>query len=401
MMIKWVILSMGLSVSIPVLASTNSTLEELVQKRLSSLPPRPQTLETSFGFEGYIPIQNFEYQYGWDEDAKEDSHTLKINLKSFKEMSTFWESRKISQDLRKAGELEIANQNRFDVYMSIVQQALYYKMVVLFGAREKDLNKSVEQASQMLGLPKANAKDLINELQRLHKVTSEERGVKSQAKKIQEIDAKQFDALVESLIQNIGPISKNLSSKPLDAEPLSIQKKRLELSLDKINKEISWADDRKILRSLDIRQDLQKFDNSYRINFNIPWIRFDGENFARESVLHYVDEQDFQRDSLKAQGDLERKRIEVQGLGAQAESTKERLNKTREMLKKVRRIKDIEFRRLLNEMGFDLERDLLIFSLKFYTEYLEYLSAGGYLADGDVNILDPKWMENGFKTSRN
>lgn len=405
---KRILIAIALS---PIFCSAN-TLNELVDakmKTLESSVSRPR-LERSFAFEGLVPFQSFEYEYGFDEDESRNRfsgfnfdrdsfrkmglHTFTVNFKSFQEIDTFTHSRRISDELLKISELEDVNQKRFDAYMSLVQQIVYYRMIKLFGTREKNLNKSVEQSAELLGLPKVNVRDLVNELNRLHKVSSEGMAIKAQAKAFKDMNLKELDAVAQTLLDHMGPLGQRVGELPENLEALSIQRKQLELKLQTIDRQVSWADDRKFLSHFDFRHAADTNENSFRINFNIPWIRFDRENYAREKVLHRLDEQDAERESIKVKSELERKRYEVQGLAAQGENTRDRLLKAKTLVSKVRKVRDIELRQVLADFDFELERDVLVLALRFYTQYLEYLYEAGHFArHKDANFLDPKWIE--------
>ncbi len=381
-------------------AFASDALQQIVNQRVKGIESRPKyDLENSFGFEGYIPFQAFRYQYGFDEETREEGHTLRIDIKSFNELKTFHPSRRISKKLLSLSEAEVLNQARYDAYMSIVQQLIYFRMVKLLNGREKDLNRSVEQSSKFLGLPKVNIKDLISELSRLHKVTAEGSALKAQARAFEKMELKEIDAAAEHLIQFVPRLGEGIGKLPQESEVLSLERKRLELDLERINREVSWGDDRKLLSHVDIRRNTDRDETSFRINFNIPFFRFDRENFAREKVLHRLKEQDYIRDHSKVKSELERKLYSVQALATQTQSTLDRFAKTKKMIQELRKVKDLELKQALSEFGFEIEREILVNTLKFYSEYLEYLLEAGLFARfNDVNFLNPSWIGNGAES---
>ncbi len=383
-------------------------LSALLKERLSAgadLPAMDE--ERTWAISGVIPVQYFEYRLAhgtkdrdkkyydnpWNADGSE-SHQLRFHLKNWTEMAYFSESRGVSRELADLEKQEVVNQRQFDAYLDLVNQLLQAQMLKVLDAREGQLQKSVDRSGQILGLPKADLKDLVKELDRLQKVSAENDGIK--ARTAGELKIKEVEASAKALIDAVGLLAKKVGPLSENSQPLFVQHNRLEARLQRIDKEIKWAEDRKLIDHIDFQRDTINRDDSVRIAFNIPFLRFDNETRARDRALLAVKESEARRKAEEARNELKRKRALVYGLAAEVESLKSRLGRTREISAKVRGVRDVDLRSVLSDFGFELERDVLVQALKFYTSYLEYLrDIGAFARMPNLNLLDPQFAELG------
>jgi|GEM_PF-5990166 len=373
----------------------------------ASVLPHFET-ERTWAASGYVPFSYFEYRVGSDStdgplrkkfrfpyngDGHE-VHTFRFHFKSFTEMSKFDDSRRLSAQLIESEKREITNQRQFNVYMEIVESSLQGRMQKLLEGRESELHKSVETSGQMMGLPKINVKDLVREMERLQKVDAEYEGIKAQNIPSASMNEKERNEASVVLIESVGALAKKMSEVQWNPEKLQIERQRLEARISRIDKEIAWSKDRKIIDHLDFQRNELENEESIRIGFNIPFLRFDNEDRARDKAILAVKESEIQRKESDLTADLRRQRMEVMSLAAQVESMKARLARTRGVSAKVKGVQDIELRAVLGDFSFELERDVILVSLKFYTKYLEYLrDQGGFAAFSQQNLLHPKWPE--------
>jgi hypothetical protein len=411
-------------------ATAADTLQDVLAMRLkgASVLPSFDTERTS-SFAGYMPISFFEYRYGrgsdnevsrnsenvlrrrsndmgwvrgdddnkkyfrvpWSDDGKE-VHTVRVHFKSFTEIAKFEESRRFGEQLVETEKLEITNQRQFNVYMELIEQSLQIKMQKLLEGREDELHKSVENSGQLMGMPKVNVKDLVREMERLQKVDAEYEGVKAKRDVTQGLTEKQASEISQGLIDSVGALAKKMSEAEWRSEKLQIERRRLEIKLSRIDKEISWAKDRKILDHVDFQRDTLERQDAVRIGFNVPFLRFDNEDRARDKAVLAAKEGELHRKENELGSELRRQRLEVLSLAAQVESMKSRLSRAKSIGQKIKTVQDVELRAVLGDFGFELERDVVLVSLKFYMKYLEFMrDQGAFAAYPGQNLLDPRW----------
>lgn len=410
-------------------AAQADTLQNVLSARLKEASVMPKMdLEQTSAFSAFMPISNFEYRYSrgsddevsrnservigqrpgggrlrgdddnqkyyrvpWSDDGNEQ-HTFRVNFKSFTEMAKTNESRRLSQQLVGTEQLSFTNERQYNVYMEIVEQSLQTSMQKLLEGREGELHKSVDTSGQMMGLPKINVKDLVREMERLQKVDAEMEGIKAWKNPESLLKPKEAEEISEKLIASVGALAKKMSENQWKAEKLSIERKRLELKLSRVDKEIAWADDRKLLTHVDFQRNSLDRQDSFRIGFNVPFLRFDNEGRARDKAILAVKESELKRKESELASDLRRQRLYVLSLAAQVESMKSRLQRTRGVSAKVKGVQDIELRAVLGDFSFELEREVLAVALKFYTEYLQFMrDQGAFAAYAGNNLLDPQW----------
>jgi hypothetical protein len=384
------------------------SLHSFLKERLVATGGLPKMdEERTWAVNGFVPLQNIEVLYGYGDIDGNDFYTynplgrkhndtirFRFNIKSAKEMTTFFESRSLSRELVDLEKQEVLNQRRYDVYLEIVNQLLQARMLKMLGAREARLQKSLADSGQIMGLTKAHSKDLVRELERLQKVSAENEGLKAQDASL--VSAIDVESSSQTLVDAVGRLAKKVASLGDSVQPLSVKHNTLEVRLQRIDKEVGWANDRKIFDHFDYQRDNLDKEDAVRVSFNIPFLRFDNESRARDRALLAVKEAEAARKSEATTAELRRARSVLFGLAAQVESLKQRLIKAREIEAKVKRVKDVELRSVLSDYSFELERDVLAQSLKFYSSYLEYLrDIGAFARMADRNLLDPEFKELG------
>lgn len=387
--------------------AAQSPLHATLKSRLQATGDLPKMdEERTWAVNGFIPIQNIELLYGYRDVVREDflsynpvfrefndTIRFRFNFKSAKELTTFFKSRSLSRDLIDVEKQEVLNQRQFDAYMDIVSQLLQSQMLKTLSGREAHLEKTLSNSGQLLGLEKANTRELVKELERLQKVNAENESLKAQDLKAPLEDVENSS---RALIQAVGLLAKKAASLGESMQPLEVKHNDLEVRLQRIDKEVSWADDRKIFDHFDYQRNNLNKEDSFRIGFNIPFLRFDNESRARDRALLSVKEAEAKRKSESTLTELRRKRAALFGLAAQVESLKSRLAKTKDISAKVKNVRDLELRSVLSDFSFELEREVLVQSLKFYSSYLEYLrDIGAFARLSNRNLLDPEFAELG------
>jgi hypothetical protein len=250
----------------------------------------------------------------------------------------------------------------------------------------------VDNNGSVLGHPDADMKDLISEMAKLQRVDAEHLGVKAQSAELGRITDKDIEASAQSLIDNVAPLAKKIPELGDFENTLQAERKSLENRLKRIDNEIGWAEDRKFIDHIDLQRDSLERSDGFRVAFNVPFLRFDNENRARDKALLAADERRAEREKKEAGGILRRKRAELYSLAAQVESMRARLNKTRALARRTKGVNDIELKAVLGDFGFELERDVIIQAIKFYEAYLELLrDTGSFARFSGSDLLDPKW----------
>ena len=348
------------------------TLSEVVKEKLQQIQASPKLEgENVWIASTYNPIQYFEYRYGrsdelnkryyrvpWNDEGGE-THTLRIHIKSLTEILNGRSSQAYSQELLESERRSVLNQRQFDIYLDLVNQVLQQRLHRMLGAREGELNKGLEDTGQMMGLAKADVKDLVKELERLQKVNVELEAASARATS----DSEMSDAAAAELIDSVGDLAKRLANEKWDGDKLEIQRKRIESKLSRLDKEIAWAKDRKWIDHFDIQRDTLEREDAFRIGFNIPWLRFDNGNRARDKALLLAKESEIERESSQLESELKRKRLDVLSYAAQVESLKSRVSRTKGIAKKIKGVQDVELRAVIGDFTFELERDVLLQSL--------------------------------------
>lgn len=384
-------------------AGEADTLQGMVSTRIKAIPtPLKLDLEQTAALSGVIPFQSFEYRYGRRDETDAayrvnmggETHGIRIHIKSPAELLNSNASRRLSQQLVDAETRESLNQSQFDVYMDIVQDALQARLHKMLSAREGELQKNLKNSSQMMGLAKADVKELVKELDRLKRVDAEFESSKARrGSSFSKIEKEAVEAAGE-LIDSVGAVAKRLVEVEWQAEQLQIQRKRTELQLARIDKEISWSQDRKLLDSVDLRRNTFGNEESIRVTFNVPFLRFDNENRARDKAILASKQSSLEREASELSHDLRRKKVDLLGIAAQVESLKGRLARTKGIDSKIKDVRDHELRAVLADFNFELERDVVLESLKFYTAYLEFLrDQGAFAIYANQNLLKPGWPE--------
>jgi hypothetical protein len=406
--IRTLLLIFALSSFAPPTYAAQATLHSVLKDRLLATGDLPKMdEERTWAVNGFIPLQNIEVMYGYGDVERDEFYTynpigrkyndsirFRFNIKSAKEMTTFFESRSVSRELVDLEKQEVLNQRQYDAYLEIVNQLLQARMLKMLGAREAQLQKSLTNGGQIMALTKADSKDLVRELERLQKVSAENEGLKAQDASL--VGSMDVESSSRSLVDGVGRLAKKVASLTESLQPLSVKHNTLEVRLQRIDKEVSWANDRKIFDHFDFQRNNLDKEDAVRISFNIPFIRFDNESRARDRALLAIKEAEATRKSEALTAELRRARSALFGLAAQVESLKQRLVKAREIESKVRRVKDVELRSVLSDYSFELERDVLTQSLKFYSAYLEYLrDIGAFARMANRNLLDPEFKELG------
>lgn len=351
-------------------------------------------LEESFAFEKYVPFQSFRYEYGFDDQTKGgEGHTLRIDMKSFEEMMSFSRSRQISRALLEVSRQKSINMQAYADSLSLVKAALRHRLIKLFDERGKQLSHATAKSSRLLGLTDSSPKDVVSALDRLYKTEREGESLKPwlEASNGRQRD---LDALAKRLVTNVPVLLQKIEELDLQQEPMELKVERLEFELKELDRKVGWADDRKLLSHIELRRNFDDNENIFRINFNVPWLRFDRENQARERALHQVQKEELARNEQLVKSELEQMNMTLQSLAAQIASTKARLEQTLKLTKRIGRGNDIELERVLSDLVFDLERELLNLNLDFYEEYLKVLHERGLFASRPkADFLEPGWAE--------
>lgn len=365
-------------------------LEELVRQRLSEIPFDSFQVSESLAIIGYFPVESFEYRYGYDDlDEHSEDHSLRFKFKSLKEIFSTGESLKATRQLVALEKTASTNLKIYRVYLGILQEAFAHRLRILFQTRQQELKGQMDKSSLSMGLAKADSKDLIRGLNLLEEI--EEKLGMAQARFETDLPPEISEEILSNLIKRVDALQMNLKS--LSGEPygLEIAIQKAENDLERLNRELSWAEDEKILSFFEVQRDPIDKETSYRIAVNIP-IWFDRVEKAREKALLYSKDRAFERQQLEKQAELNEQLGELQALAVQVQSLASRQAKTDEIRKRLRKVRDPELRLMMDELRFELSEELVLKSYEYLVGYLEYLKELGIFArHPEVNFFRPDW----------
>lgn len=371
-------------------------LHELVKAQMASTP-KVQRLDglESYAFESFSPIQSTEVRYSIgdtfeDERSGREQYNYRFNIKSFTEMALTPESRRLSRQLMVSSRLDAVAQSRFDSYLALVNHLISSRLHQVLETRRTQLQRMVDRYSQKLGQQKISPKDLLDDFRSLQKVEADSAAAKEQILENMPVAS---EDVVSALIDNVASTQKKLGQISTDPAESIVDRNAIEMRLDRINREIQWANDSKILDRVEYVHRTMQREDSFRIAFNVPFLRFDRENRSREQVLQKVKERELEADNRAAAEKLKRTHVAINSLAAQIGSVRQRFQVTQTMLTRLRQVQDLDLRAQLIELNSQLERDILALSQRYYSLYFEYLRDTGVLGRMDVDFLDAKWRE--------
>lgn len=382
-----------------------TALHTLVKARVQPASEvAPIVSETTWSASGYNPIQFFEYRLGRDYDDNRryyriphsdeggQTHSVRIHIKSLQEIVHYGASKELSRRLLESERSEAVNQRQFDAYLDLTVQILNMRMLNVLDGRETELKKTVAHSGQAAGMLDADMKDLVTEMAKLQRVGSEQSGAKAQKVDDAKLTAAEIEEAAQNLIGNVAALAKRVPELADGNGALQTERRSLELKLKRIDREIGWAEDRKIVDHVDFSRDTLDRSDAFRISFNVPFLRFDNENRARDKALLVAAEHEAERGKSELSAKLLRKRAEVYSLAAQVESMRSRLTKTRSLNQKAKSMNDLEMKSVIGDFAFELERDILLQSIRFYNSYLELLrDTGSFARFASQDLLDPAW----------
>lgn len=396
-----------LVISISINLSAANFLHELVKKRLQqsgkdSVIETLQSPTSTNTFESYMPIQSIEYgfiftdNYGITKSSERqtEKYSLKFKIKSLTELTSFKESQKTSEKLLHLNQLDSENIRQFECYSKLVNQVFNTKIKNLLSERKLQVESSVNNKADLLGLNKTKTKDLLGDLILLQKLENNSISISNQAASYEKIEDQLADKLVRQLLDGAKPLNEKLASyfDENQKNNFNIERKQLENQLSRIGKEVAWADDEKLISHIEVNHDPFQREDSYRIAFNVPGLRFDNENRSREKILLQVKETALVHEALAAKLDLQNRMIQLQTLLEQIENAKPKFARLKLIESQVKGNKDIELLTALSQFKFDLERELLENALAYYSLYLQILKElGVYGKQQDVDLLEPTW----------
>lgn len=374
-----------------------TSLHELVKVQLAAHPKvvATETLD-SFAFESFVPVQSIEYRLGHSdtfesgESSDREQHRYTFNIKSFTELAKTPESRMLSRQLLRSERQEAVNQGRFDSYLALVNHLVSSRLTQVLETRRIQLQRIVDRYNHKLGQQKINAKDLLDDFRNLQKVEAEYSSAKEQ---LSDGMPPASDIVVKTLIDNVGATQKQLLRLSKDLVTPALDRAQIELRLDRINREIKWADDTKIVDSVIYQRSSIENEEAVRISFNVPFLRFDRENRSREQAMLRVKERELEMSTKAMHEKLRRNLLTLNGLAAQISSVRARFTTTNTLLGRLKNVQDLDLRSQLIELNSQLERDILTLGQRYYTLYLEYLRDAGVFGRMDVDFLDANWKD--------
>lgn len=365
------------------------TLDQLLSEQLREVKKSPSTFQETYAYQGYVPVESMELRYGYDElDSESETYALRFKLKSFKELSVTAESQKATKALVAAENRALRNQSIYQAYRDLVESIFYLRIQKLLKHRLQEVEATINKSTLGLGLSKINPKDLIDNLE-IH--ANLESQIQPAFKNYVDVDIADVDSLVQQLMAD----TKSLAVKIVDLDnqqPVEIELQSIENQLEKINKQVDWADDEKLLSFFEVRKEPVQNETSYRFGINIPWIRFDGVNKARDRALMYAKDRALQRSAQEASYELGEDKTHLKVLASQIESFQQRIQKLSGLNRRLKKLKDNELQAEMSKFVFENEIGAIILGLEFYISYLDYMREKGAFSEREgVNLLSATW----------
>jgi len=357
---------------------------------------------------GYIPIQSMELRYGTrdgDEsdsfrlrqrDVQSETYALRLHMKSLSEILATRSSAELTQQLTQLTRREWNNDSLYNAYSEMVERIFAEYRAQLVKDLLGDEKKRNQRAQQMLSQAKADLKDLVARLKQTQRVeyeTAVTSSAKSESAKPAplKLEGKALNEIVNRMMDGVGPL-KDQALKSGPRETLWAQRAKTEMGLERIQRDVRWAEDTKWVRYVDLRRDSLQKENSFVVAFNVPFLRFDGATRDRERAVLQAKELRVERDLAKENRDLSMLRAELERTSAQVEITRARLIKSRGIIPHVQALRQVDLSVTLESLVIELELDQLDSTEKFYKSYLDYLHVTGrFAADPTRNYLDQAW----------
>lgn len=361
--------------------------------------------EVTSGFEKYVPVKSMQYSVNsvhHSETAKStegvtQNYSLRFDLKSYKEITQFSESKKLTNSTLKLTEIENRNLQNYLIYQKFCSQILNLRLLKIFGARKIEIENMIKQKSDLMGLSKVKIKDLLDDLVLMQKLESEiiDSAQKPQnGELIVNLDSFQIELAARYLADVVTELNAQLRSfvKGKDGLSLSLMRKQNEVNLDRVNKEISWADDEKIFDHFEFQRDSFKNEDAFKITINLPWLRFDNDNRNRERVLLKVKEETIARERTLYEHELQLRLNQLESQIQHIVNSKPKFEKLKSLERQFKDIKDIAMLSSLAQLKFELEKELLDNTALFYEMYFGLLKDfGGFAELAGQNLFDPQW----------
>lgn len=384
-------------------------LHDLVRERLQQTLGKSELqiesgiqVSTTSSYEAYIPVQSIEYgfifndDYGTKKNYQQQTHkySLKFKIKSLREITSFKDSKETSEKILQLNRSDFENSQLFDGYWKLVNQLFVTKMVKFLTARKREIESSISTKADLFGLNKVKSQDLLDDLISLQKLENNSMGANNLLAPYPKVDEQTSEKSVKQLVETVKILGEKLINyiKTNSKKTLIVERKQLETHLNRIGKEIAWADDEKLISHIEINHDPFQKEDSYRIAFNIPWLRFDNENRGREKVLLQIKESELAREAVVVEQDLQNRLVQLQTLIEQIGNLKPKFDKLKLIETQARGVKDIALYTSVSQFKFELERELLQNSLSFYSLYLQLLrDMGIYAKLQNLDLLDPDW----------
>jgi hypothetical protein len=390
-------------------AAKNTPIEIIstqIKTSLSFLESEQIELNSTSEYEKYIPIQSIQYSHRVVHHSETEKVTagitqessLRLNLKSYQEIKSFSDSERLTTKGAKLSQLENLNQKNALVYEGFTFESLNWYLLKLFSSRKIEVESAIQQKGDLAGANLIKVKDLLDELVNLQKIETEKvsllKTASSETSAVKSLNPESLDGIVQYLIASVKGLHAQLIGYVKIEIPIStkISQKGVEIQLERIKKETSWANDEKLFDHFEYQRDPYKNENSFKIGINVPWIRFDNQTRNQEKVLLKINEEAFGRERLNSSIVFQNKMKELDVQVIHIDSAKPKFEKLKILEGQFRGQKDIAMLTSLAQLKFEMEKELLSNTLNFYRIYFEVIKDfSGFAVLANKNLLDSHW----------
>lgn len=345
----------------------------------------------SYALERVVPVQSIEYHYGAEESESNKTHIFRLKIKSLKEMTSAPESHRLSQELNSLTQMAGVNQIGFVAHRQVVESIFHSQLLHVISQRQKETDRLINRKLHLLSESRTNAKELLRESLGSQQLQGQLAIVQGALVGKEQIPSAKAESLTQILVSRASRLANKI--KKASGESQELRRQELETRLERIDKEVDWADDGKILSQVDFRYDSENQENSFRVGFNIPFARFDRSKRERENamlrskeVMGFAKQQEVRRES-------EERAARVQSLAEALRISQDKLGQIASVKQKLRKSNDAEVLMAVRQSLYEMNKEVAELALEFYVTYLNHLrDLGQFAANERVNFLDPAWV---------
>lgn len=349
--------------------------------------------ESQFGW--WVPVQNLEYRFGFDDFEFDKTHTLRLHLKSFSELGLARQSARLR---KKISNLSVEKKNLIEKTEEclLLVQAVLGNQVYLAAKEHLELReKSLQGSRKILGLPGSSLKDLVSEMDKVSQVKSE----LSLYQDFFDEEFKESDrkVLSEGLLERVPTLFKKIKAQTEISNYRDINIfDETEMQLEDIDERVSLSDKNKFISYFELKQNTASKEKSYQVAVNIPWPSWDGETRARKASLHLIKKKKMELESTQKRNRYQQELRELGHFAEKFQGVSDRLIRFEKIKSKVKSVREAELNKELVILVSELKSERYLKALDFYRAYLRFIAE--YMNPLEMqgrNFLQSDWARQG------